>query len=131
MERITRHSKKREAILAAIRSTTCHPSAEWVHQTLKAEHPDLSLGTVYRNLVFFREQGMIQSVGVVNGQERFDGSVEPHSHFVCRCCGDVQDLHQIRLDPDLDGQASRLYGLTVDRHELTFYGTCQNCMQKN
>ena len=34
------------------------------------------------------------------------------------------------LDPVLDEQASRLYGLTVDRHELTFYGTCQKCMQK-
>ena len=49
MERTTRYSKKREAILTAIRSTSCHPSAEWVYQTLKPEHPELSLGTVYRN----------------------------------------------------------------------------------
>lgn len=47
-----RYSKKREAILTAIRSTTCHPSAEWIYHTLKPTHPDLSLGTVYRNLVF-------------------------------------------------------------------------------
>ena len=51
-----RYSKKREAILTAIRSTTCHPSAEWIYQTLKPTHPDLSLGTVYRNLVFFQQQ---------------------------------------------------------------------------
>ena len=93
MERTIRHSKKREAILDAIRSTTCHPSAEWVYQTLKPTHPDLSLGTVYRNLMFFRERGEIQSVGVVKGQERFDALVKPHSHFVCDCCGAVSDLH--------------------------------------
>ena len=81
-----RYSKKREAILNAIRSTTCHPSAEWIYQTLKPTHPDLSLGTVYRNLVFFQQQGQVQSVGVVNGQERFDGNTAPHSHFVCTNC---------------------------------------------
>ena len=48
MERATRYSRKREAILNAIQSTDCHPSAEWVYQTLKPTHPDLSLGTVYR-----------------------------------------------------------------------------------
>ena len=55
MEKAIRYSKKREAILNAIQSTKCHPSADWVYQTLKPEHPDLSLGTVYRNLEFFRQ----------------------------------------------------------------------------
>ena len=50
-------------------------------------HPDLSLGTVYRNLLLFQQQGVIQSVGVVNGQERFDADTTPHSHFVCTTCG--------------------------------------------
>ena len=83
MGRAVRYSKKREAVLSAIQGTDCHPSAEWVYQRLKPLHPDLSLGTVYRNLTFFRENGLIQSVGVVQGQERFDAVVSPHSHFVC------------------------------------------------
>ena len=83
MERATRYSKKREAILTAIRSSDAHPSAEWIYHTLKSTHPDLSLGTVYRNLLFFQQNGTIQSVGVVNGQERFDAVTAPHSHFVC------------------------------------------------
>ena len=89
MERATRYSRKREAILNAIQSTDCHPSAEWVYQTLKPTHPDLSLGTVYRNLVLFQQQGLIQSIGVVKGQERFDGCIAPHSHLICTCCGAV------------------------------------------
>ena len=131
MERTTRHSKKREAILSAIRSTECHPSAEWVYQTLKPTHPDLSLGTVYRNLIFFQERGEIQSVGVVKGQERFDGVTAPHSHFVCNGCGTVTDLHKIKLDRNITRDVSEQYGLAVERHELTFYGLCQNCMQKD
>lgn len=131
MQRATRYSKKREAILATIRGTNCHPSAEWVYQTLKPAHPDLSLGTVYRNLVFFQENGDIQSVGVVKGQERFDGVTTPHSHFICQQCGAVIDLDKTPLNVQLDRDISRQYGLSVERHELTFYGTCQTCMQEN
>jgi len=129
MERTTRYSKKREAILAAIRSTNCHPSAEWVYQALKPTHPDLSLGTVYRNLTFFQQCGDIQSVGVVKGQERFDGDVTLHSHFICNRCGAVIDLPQIKLDSELTQTVSEQYGLAVERHELTFYGTCQTCIK--
>ena len=129
MERAIRYSQKRADILAAIQGTDCHPSAEWVYQQLKPSHPGLSLGTVYRNLIFFRQQGLIQSVGVVGGQERFDGTLTPHSHFVCDCCGSVLDLPDIHPDGVLDQTVSRQYGLSVQRHELTFHGLCQSCAQ--
>lgn len=129
MERTTRYSKKREAILNALRQSDAHPSAEWLYHTLKATHPDLSLGTVYRNLLFFQQQGAIQSVGVVNGQERFDAVTTPHSHFVCTCCGAVIDLHKIPMDASLTQAVQKQYGFQVERHELTFYGKCQACMQ--
>lgn len=129
MEKATRYSKKREAILEALRSTTEHPSADWVYQTLRPRFPDLSLGTVYRNLARFKEEGVIVSVGTVNGQERFDATVEPHTHFICRTCGAVLDLPG--MDPkdlDLDGIARR-NGVTIDHHELLFYGSCPHCTQ--
>ena len=128
MERAIRHSKKREAILAALRGTTRHPSAEWLYRQLKPQHPDLSLGTVYRNLAFFQERGLVQSVGVVQGQERFDAIVAPHSHFVCVCCGTVLDLPDIRPDSALEQSVSAQYGFAVQRCELTYYGLCPSCL---
>ena len=100
MERTVRYSKKREAILAVIRGTSTHPSAEWIYHQLRPTHPDLSLGTVYRNLTFFQENGQVQSVGVVRGQERFDAIVTPHSHFMCNCCGTVLEVPDIRPEAD-------------------------------
>ena len=91
MERATRYSRKREAILNAIQSTDCHPSAEWVYQTLKPTHPDLSLGTVYRNLVLFQQQGpdpehrRRQGTGAVRRVHCPPQS--PYLHLLRRCDG--------------------------------------------
>ena len=85
MERATRYSKKREAILTAIRSSDAHPSAEWIYHTLKSTHPDLSLGTVYRNLQQMAREGRLTELdGPVT---RFDAVTRPHTHFRCRACG--------------------------------------------
>lgn len=73
----TRHSPKREAILECLRSTTCHPSAEWVYAQLKPRIPDLSLATVYRNLARFRAEGAVQVIGCVDGEDRYDGDTAP------------------------------------------------------
>lgn len=130
MKKTTRYSKKREAILEAIRSTDIHPSADWVYQTLKPTYPDLSLGTVYRNLAKFKEEGVIHSVGIVNGQERFDGVVSPHTHLVCRSCGGVLDLSDVKPEEILDlNQIARQHGVRIDRQELVFYGECPKCSQ--
>ena len=125
-----RFSQQRERIYQTVLESRAHPTAEMVYQQLKPEMPRLSLGTVYRNLLFFQQNGTIQSVGVVNGQERFDAVTTPHSHFVCTSCGAVIDLHRIPMDLALTAAVREQYGFEVQRHELTFYGRCQNCMQK-
>ena len=131
MGRTIRYSKKREAILDVIRGTSCHPSAVWVYQQLRPRHPNLSLGTVYRNLAFFQEQGLIRSVGVVRGQERFDAIVAPHSHFGCNCCGRDLDLPDVRPETGLEQAVSAQYGFTAESCELTFHGLCPSCHNQN
>jgi Fur family peroxide stress response transcriptional regulator len=121
-----KHSKKREAILAKIRSMKTHPSAITVYEELRKEIPDLSLGTVYRNLALFREEGKVASVGVVNGQERFDGNTMEHTHFVCTSCGDVMDI-DAPLDKNLKEEVVSRYGLVVHSYRLTFFGACARC----
>jgi len=125
-----RYSKKREAILELLRGTDIHPSAEWVFQQLKPIYPDLSLGTVYRNLTAFRQEGLITSVGVVKGQERFDATVEPHTHFFCSECGGVIDLNEIATPSEMAQAADETYGVRVDRCQLSFEGKCKACLNR-
>jgi Fur family peroxide stress response transcriptional regulator len=124
-----KRSRKREAILETIRSTRNHPTAQWVYEQLKPRIPGLSLGTVYRNIGIFRQEGTVISVGVVNGEERFDGFTEPHPHCVCEHCGRVQDLPC----PDEDALASLVSlakspgGFVADFSKTVFYGCCPEC----
>ncbi|HEX3018140.1 MAG TPA: transcriptional repressor [Caproicibacter sp.] len=123
-------SRKREAILKAVRSTTCHPTAEWVYQTLKPDYPDLSLGTVYRNLAQFKEDGTIISVGTVDGQERYDGNVKPHTHFVCSGCGSVLDIPGDFISEEQVEKVAARMNLQVDSSDVLLHGICDKCLQK-
>lgn len=122
-----KHFKKRDAILACLRSTNEHPSADWIYAKLKPEYPDISLGTVYRNLTLFKEQGLITSLGTVGGVERFDANTDPHVHFICNSCDAVMDLPQMTVPQELCLQAAQGTGGQVASCQLTFTGTCSQC----
>ena len=130
MEHATKHFRKRSAILSCVRGTTVHPSAEMVHEMLQQEHPDISLATVYRNLSLFKTQGLIQSLGMIHGIERFDADTRPHVHFVCNCCSAIMDLHQMDAPQRLCSEAAQHIGGQVDSCQLMFFGTCRDCLAK-
>ena len=125
-----KYSRQREAILTKIRSTTSHPTADWIFQELREEWPSISLGTIYRNLMLFKDEGSIVSVGNVNGQERFDGNVTPHGHFVCQKCLAVIDIDVLNNQPEFIIDPESIHGCQVERVSLTAYGTCNKCLEK-
>ena len=127
METTKKNFRKRNAILSFLRQTKDHPSAEMVFNHLKQEIPDLSLGTVYRNLSMFKAQGEIISLGTVNGVERFDGNTEPHVHFICNGCDAVADLPQIQVPEELNRQVNEATGGSTESCHLTFTGLCKEC----
>ena len=130
MDKTTKQFRKRNAILAFLRQTNEHPSAEMVYNHVKPEFPDLSLGTVYRNLSMFKNQGEIVSIGSVNGVERFDGNIMPHVHFVCTGCDAVADLPQIDVPEELNQEVKNQTGGQINMCQLTFVGQCSKCLNE-
>ncbi len=128
MAATSKHFKKRDAILSYLRHTDQHPSAETVYAALKQQIPDLSLGTVYRNLAYFRNEGLVNSLGAVNGVERYDGHIEPNVHFVCSRCGCIRDLPDVQVPQDLKNAAGTQANAMVDACCLTFTGRCSDCV---
>ena len=124
------YSRKRVAILDALRGTTVHPTAEWVYEQLKPHYPDLSLGTVYRNIKKFCADDVVKSVGVINGQEHFDADMSTHSHLVCQDCGAVVDIVEVFFDRDRRSDLEDKYQVSIEQEEVIFKGICKNCLDK-
>ena len=127
MENKRKNSRKRQAILEALCATKEHPTAEMLYQQLKADYPELSLGTVCRNLGVLAEEGLAVSVCRVAGQERYDADTAPHAHFVCRRCRKVMDMELPRAVRDSCRELDREYGFAAEECSLTIRGLCSSC----
>ena len=126
---VTKHFRKRDAILNCLCSSKEHPSAETLFAQLKSEIPDLSMGTVYRNLNLFKAQGLAVCVATVGGVERFDGNTAPHVHFICDDCGAVIDLESMQMPQALVSTAETCCGGQVTGCSLSFNGKCRSCSE--
>ena len=127
METKRKTSKKRIAIMNALTAVTSHPTAEMLYASLKPLYPELSLGTVSRNLAVLAEEGLVVSVAHVDGQERYDANTSPHAHFVCRCCRRVIDLALPDMAEGLYGEIERRSGCQAESCSLIVGGLCGEC----
>ncbi len=124
-----RYSKKRQAIFELLKSTKEHPSAESIYKQLKPIYPDLSVGTVYRNLKEMKEEGLIASVAVVKDRERFDGCTDQHTHVICSECGNIIDLEAFNLPEDMLSHAEEETKFSISVTKLQLIGICEACRQ--
>lgn len=124
-----KHSKQREAIKSFLIGRYDHPTAEAVYLGIKEEFPNISLGTVYRNLSVLADIGEIQKLSTGMGPDRFDGNPAPHYHFICRECGCVLDLSVEGLD-HINVLAGQGFDGEIEGHITYFYGKCPECLKK-
>ncbi len=121
-----KYSRQREAIKAFLCSRCDHPSADMVFDNVRKEFPNISLGTVYRNLNLLVDIGEAIKITTKDGSDRFDARTNPHYHFICNNCGAVEDL---LMPPVLDvqEQASNCINAEIESHEIKFWGLCNKC----
>lgn len=123
---MARKSKQKEAILRVLKSTTSHPTADWVYEQVRKEIPNISLGTVYRNLKLLKQEGEILELDLASTQSRFDGNQQSHYHFRCEQCGRIFDVDE-PVDKEIDERVAQKMGFKVSHHRLEFRGLCKDC----
>ncbi|MTI96103.1 MAG: transcriptional repressor [Firmicutes bacterium] len=126
-----RNTKQRQLILDLLKGTTAHPSADWLYQRVRETMPNVSLGTVYRNLGILKQQGIIQELRHAGSQCRYDGNPEPHYHFFCDQCDQVEDIEGPNCMDLLANIQSCMPSHTIEGHRLEVYGCCPSCTRKN
>ncbi|KKY00684.1 MULTISPECIES: Fur family transcriptional regulator [Paraclostridium] len=119
-------SKQRELILNAVKDNTVHPTADFIYDYLKKDNPNLSLGTVYRNLSQLVSHGYIQKVSMPGLPDRFDANVIEHNHMICDVCGNIQDIHSDILK-NIPSAISNELNIEITSCTVILHGICKNC----
>lgn len=126
-----KRSKQRDAIMNNLISRTDHPTAESIYISVRKEYPNISLGTVYRNLSLLVDMGHVIKVPCEDGSVHFDGRVMPHYHFQCTCCKKIYD---IEITDDLKNNEhsflnsiNQVFEGDIEGSTSFFYGKCGVC----
>ena len=123
-ERITCQKK---IILDYLKSVKTHPTAEDIYFSVKKKLPQISRGTVYRNLKILREKGKILEIPSVISH--YDADISSHAHFVCQKCDKIFDIFDVCRECKIIKKKRIKLG-KIQGYNLNFYGICKNC-QKN
>ncbi len=123
---VMKYSRQREAIKDFLKTRNDHPTADVVYINVKQEFPNISLGTVYRNLTLLSNLGEIQKLNMGDGADHFDANITPHYHFICKDCGSVIDLDMVSIEKVNDIAGADFNG-KIAGHVTYFYGKCGNC----
>lgn len=123
-------SRQRDLVLTVIRSTKCHPTADWIFEQARKEMPNISLGTVYRNLKLLRDEGKLKELSFGRGVCRYDGDMRDHYHVRCVECAQVQDVPHV--SPRISGgEVEELTGYKIHGLRLEFSGICPQCQDND
>ncbi len=126
-----RYSKQRETIFSILQRDCTHPNVDTIYMNVRKEIPDISLGTVYRNLNLLADQKRIVRLDIGDNAVHFDARIEPHFHMVCDECGGIHDLaiDESTLSPLID-KVQHLCDDHITGAEILFHGTCRHCQKK-
>ncbi|WP_342757582.1 transcriptional repressor [Kineothrix sedimenti] len=121
-----KYSRQREVIKDFLCTRKDHPTADMVYMNVRQQYPNISLGTVYRNLTLLTERGEIRKISVGDGVDHFDADTSPHNHFICKRCGSVIDLEMESIE-HISESARQNFDGYIEGHVTYFYGLCGDC----
>ena len=124
-----KYSRQRQLIKDFLMTRKDHPTADVVYMNVRQQYPNISLGTVYRNLTLLADMGEITRLRVGDGVDHFDADTSKHYHFICSKCGQVLDLKMDTYEHIMDIAGMDFDG-EIQGHITYFYGICGSCRKK-
>ena len=122
-----KYSRQREMIRNFMSDRKDHPTADVVYMNVRNSIPNISLGTVYRNLMLLSDEGELQRIDVGDGVVHFDPDTSSHHHFICDECGAVLDI-PFRDFHTIDEEIAGSFRGKIRGHRIYFHGLCQDCL---
>ena len=127
-----KYSRQRESIKTCLMGRKDHPTADALYTSIREQFPNISLGTVYRNLNLLTDLGEAVKISTPDGGDRFDGRLEPHNHFLCTKCGRLLDLDlDMKSIEEVNRLAAEGFDGRIESSTTLFYGECSDCIKKS
>jgi Fur family ferric uptake transcriptional regulator len=124
-----RMTKQKALIIDELKKVKTHPTAQDVYEMVKKTMPNVSLGTVYRNLEALSERGEIQRLAYNPGKRRYDGNALNHPHLCCRVCGRVDDMpDDAAFDEEIMKTITDVCGYKITDFSMELFGICPQCL---
>jgi len=124
-----RSTNQRQVILEEIKKSNSHPTADDIYESVRKRLPKISLGTIYRNIEILYENGLIEKIGPLSNQMRYDGITKNHYHIRCIRCGRVVDA-PIKTINRLNDDVRKQTDYMILGHRLEYIGICPDCRKK-
>jgi len=121
-----RYTNQKKEILKFLKSVKTHPTAEEIYIGVKRKIPNVSLGTIYRNLDAFSKSGKV--LKIEGKTKRFDGDISFHNHFKCEKCKKIYDIFEKNNTKSFKNisKEARKIG-KIKNCQIHFYGICNKC----
>ncbi len=116
---------QRQEILNYLNKSREHPTAEKIFNDLREKMPNLSLGTVYRNLNILVDNNEIKEIKTKD-KSRYDGNPTKHQHLICENCGKIIDT-DIFEEMTKKIKNKKIKGFKTNKVKIISYGLCTNC----
>jgi len=117
-------SVQRSAVMNFLLKNRIHPTIEEIYLALSPTMPTLSKTTVYNTLDLFVERGAVHALAIDEKNARYDVDISAHGHFMCRSCGAVHDV--FNLKPSMF-HMPEIPNFKIDAVEISYFGTCEKC----
>ena len=127
---IARMTRQRRIILDEMQTPGRHLTADDVYERVRQKIPNISLGTVYRNLEVLHQAGRIKKLTMGGGQKKYDGGMHRHYHVRCIKCDKVCDVSAEAFGNLNKAALGGVETFEIIDHELEFTGMCDDCGKK-
>ena len=118
-------SVQRSAVMNFLLKNRIHPTIDEIYLALSPSMPTLSKTTVYNTLDLFVARGAVRALAIDEKNARYDVDISAHAHFMCRTCGAVRDIIDLKSSMFQIPESGKF---KIDSVEISYFGICKNCI---